>query len=108
MASKLQVMSDNIFSKSVVKGLLKKGLTLIGAARVAKTSEARILAIQNGKASFTNGQFRAIEDAIGLSTGQIAMSTIKPSKGLAEIINASARLQRSLQKSNRRPKRAVA
>lgn len=66
-------MGSAIYSKLVLEGLGKRGLQPDDVARITGLPLAKIRKIQLKKASFTNKQLDAIEDATGMSDGQIAL-----------------------------------
>jgi hypothetical protein len=66
-------MGSAIYSKLVLEGLEKRGLQPKDVARITGLPLAKIQRIQVEKASFTNKQLDAIEEATGMSDGQIAL-----------------------------------
>ena len=101
-------MASQLYSKFVLAGLQRMGLTPVGIARIARMSETRVESILAGKGGFTDGQLNAIEVSTGMTAGQIVITVVKPDKSLRAVVEAGARLHKSIQKPSRRSKRAVA
>jgi hypothetical protein len=89
------------FSKYVLLGAQKRGLSIDAVCEITGVSTARIMKMRDEKAWLTDDQFAAIESATGKSIGQLAIlgANIKD-KALTKLMNTTAPLRSTVRKSH--------
>jgi hypothetical protein len=84
--------SNHVFSKAVLAGLEKQGLSRPEICRITGVSQSTLQRISSQKASFKDGQLELIERATGRTVGQLAvMSDPAANAPLAPLMNMWAR-----------------
>src|SRR5690349_16773184 len=88
------MMASPVFSSAVVNGMLRQGYDAPAIGKIAGLSPAKMKSVMSEKIGLTYRQLRAIEDAAGMTGGELAATYLEPNGGSLTAITsviASAR-----------------
>jgi hypothetical protein len=74
-------MLSAVFSNAVVRGFMRQGFDKPALLRLTKLPASRLNAILSEKSHLTHRQLIAIEDAAGMTGGQLASRYLEPHGG---------------------------